>query len=268
MGRISLMMDTWSDQRIQPYLAITAHWIAIVGETSSLQLKSGLIAFHRLRKGHSGKALARVVMHLLDRAGITVKVSKIFHDRHPFVTCFLKTGHVTFDNASNNNTMMEELEVKMIARDIEFDALDRSVYCFGHIIELCSKRVVNVASGGAEGDGDDLLSSDDEADIDVPAAVDPRPVPKARSAVRVIRASGMRRDEFNTVIKNGNEKGWFRQGNPPRVIQVKYLQLLRDVRSRWDSMYPMLQRLREMRPVRHSAFLNMISAHQIDLPAR
>jgi hypothetical protein len=187
MGRISLTMDTWSDQNLQPYLAITAHWIASIGETSSsLQLKSALIAFHRLRRGHSGKAQARVVMHLLDRAGITVKVSQAFYDHYLFVTYFLKTGHVTFDNASNNNTTMEELEVKMASCDIDFDAVDRSVFCFGHIIELCSKRVVKVASGGVEDIRDDLLSSDDDAVVDVPSVVHPRPVPKARSAVRAI----------------------------------------------------------------------------------
>jgi hypothetical protein len=161
--------------------------------------------------------------------------------------------------------MMEGIEVDMTSCDIDFDAVDRSVFCFGHIVELCSKRVVKAASGGVEDNGDDSSSSDDDAVINIPSVVEPRPVPKARSAVRAIRASGMRRDEFNAVIKDGNERGWFRQGSPPRVIQVKPLQLLRDVRTRWDSMYPMLQRLREMRPVRHCTPLNVISAKQIDL---
>jgi hypothetical protein len=77
MGRISLTMDTWSDQRLQPYLAVTAHWIASVEGTSALQLKAALIAFHRLRQDHSGKTLGRTLIHILDRAGITVKVSWI-----------------------------------------------------------------------------------------------------------------------------------------------------------------------------------------------
>jgi hypothetical protein len=68
-------MDTWSDQCLQPYLAITAHWIASIEGTSALQLKAALIAFHRLRRNHTGNTISRTVMHLLDRAGITVKVS-------------------------------------------------------------------------------------------------------------------------------------------------------------------------------------------------
>jgi hypothetical protein len=52
---------------------MTAHWIA-EAEDSTLQLKSALIAFHRMRQNHSGKKLARTVVYLLDRAGVTVKV--------------------------------------------------------------------------------------------------------------------------------------------------------------------------------------------------
>ena len=46
--------------------------------TSSLQLKAALIAFHRIRGAHDGEALARTVLALLDRAGITVKVMVFF----------------------------------------------------------------------------------------------------------------------------------------------------------------------------------------------
>ena len=74
MGRISFMMDMWSDQNLRPYLAMTAHWVAEVEGTTALHLKSALIAFHRLHGRHDGKSLAKVVMQLLDRAGVTVKV--------------------------------------------------------------------------------------------------------------------------------------------------------------------------------------------------
>ena len=73
VGHISFTMDLWTDQLRRPYLAMTAHWIAEV-EDSTLQLKSALIAFHRMRENHTGKKLAKTVVHLLDRAGVTVKV--------------------------------------------------------------------------------------------------------------------------------------------------------------------------------------------------
>ena len=77
MGRISFTLDIWSDQLRGAYLAITAHWIANVEGTSALQLKTALIAFHRLYRRHDGRAIARTVVHLLDRAGVTVKVSRL-----------------------------------------------------------------------------------------------------------------------------------------------------------------------------------------------
>jgi hypothetical protein len=61
-------------------MAITAHWIAKVDGTTALQLKTALIGFHRLRGGHDGKSVAKAVIGLLDRAGITMQV------RYP---CFL-----------------------------------------------------------------------------------------------------------------------------------------------------------------------------------
>lgn len=52
---------------------------------SSLQLKAALIAFHRIRGGHDGKALASTVLALLDRAGITIKVVILFSSIHTVV---------------------------------------------------------------------------------------------------------------------------------------------------------------------------------------
>ena len=153
---------------------------------------------------------------------------------------------------------MESFEIEMTARDIDFNAVDRSIICFGHTVELCSKRIINVACGAVDGegnDGDDArddegddASSDDDASNALSSSI--KPVPKARAVVRVIRASGLRRDAFDEVISNGNEKGWFKQGQPPKVVTVPHLQLLRDVRTRWDSVYVMLRRLRMLRPVR------------------
>jgi hypothetical protein len=152
-----------------------------------------------------------------------------------------KVGHFTMDNASNNETMMQYLETKLRGREIAFDARDRRIMCFAHVVDLCSGRVVSAASGPVD-EGNDHSSSDDDTDISNPIAL-------ARAAVRAIRGSGLRRDEFDEVIKNGNDKGWFKQGRPPKTVKVERRQLLRDVRTRWDSVYRMLNRLREMRPV-------------------
>jgi hypothetical protein len=137
--------------------------------------------------------------------------------------------------------MMDALELKMSYRDITFDAADRRIDCFAHIMDLSSGRVVRKVEGKAEVEADD---DSDHGDV-VPS----NPIALARSVVGAIQASGMRRDAFDDLITNGNAKGWFRQGQPPRVVQVPHLQLLRDVQTRWDSVYHMLKRLRIMRPV-------------------
>jgi len=61
--------------------------------------------------------------------------------------------------------------------------------------------------------------------------------------------SDKRREAFDEVVRDGNRKGWFKAGQPPKAVLLKELQLLRDVRTQWDSVYLMLNRLREMRPV-------------------
>lgn len=74
MGQISFTIDIWSDQNRRSYMAITAHWIAIISETTALELKAALIAFQQLAGDHDGESLSSVVLQLLDRAGITIKV--------------------------------------------------------------------------------------------------------------------------------------------------------------------------------------------------
>ncbi|KAF8833974.1 hypothetical protein BDN67DRAFT_985665, partial [Paxillus ammoniavirescens] len=82
-GSISLTIDLWSDQIWCPYIAITAHWMKKDGN-GHLSLESALIAFHHALGCHDGPNLANIVIHLLDRVGITKNV-----------------GHITMDNADN-----------------------------------------------------------------------------------------------------------------------------------------------------------------------
>jgi len=96
----------------------------------------------------------------------------------------LEVGHFTLDNASNNRTMMEELEMMLTERDIVFDAEDRKIMCFAHIVDLCSGRVICAASNGVEPENDSSSSDGDTAASN--------PIALARAVVRVIRGSGSR----------------------------------------------------------------------------
>ena len=156
----------------------------------------------------------------------------------------LKVGHFTMDNASNNGTMMQALKTILARREIEFDANDRKIMCFAHVIDLCSGRVIRAASEDNLDEDEDDSSSSGTGDT-----VASDPIALARAVVRTIRGSGARRDYFQETINKGNEKGWFKQGKLPETIKLKPLELLRDVRTRWDSVFYMLHRLHEMRPV-------------------
>jgi hypothetical protein len=80
-------------------------------------------------------------------------------------------------------------------------------------------------------------------------AVKRDPIALGRAVVRSIRASGQRRQNFHDTIKDGNDKHWFGVDDDGEYIVMPFLQLLRDVKTRWDSVYGMISRLREMRPV-------------------
>ena len=54
----------------------------------------------------------------------------------------LQAGHWTLDNAANNGTFLEELEILFRERDIDFDHLDRRIMCFPHVINICCQHVI------------------------------------------------------------------------------------------------------------------------------
>jgi hypothetical protein len=97
----------------------------------------------------------------------------------------LKVGHFTLDNAGNNGTMMRFLEMMLRDRDIAFDAVDRKIMCFAHVVDLSSGQVTRNADNTVDSDGDDSLESDDETATSGPIA-------RGRNVVRVIQGSGVR----------------------------------------------------------------------------
>lgn len=167
------------------------------------------------------------------------------------------------DNASNNKTCMYELEVLLRERDVEFDALDRLVMCFPHIMHIC---VTHVTQGFTDTDFASIAEAwidafpDGEEREAYADAVRSHPISIGRDVIRVIRASGLRRDDFVDTVKTGNIKGWFK-GVMGDAVQVPELELLRDVKTRWDSTYAMINRLRALRLVRDLCRYSVYGSH-------
>ena len=149
---------------------------------------------------------------------------------------------------------MKELGVLLQALSINFDHLDRRIMCFPHVVNICCQHVISDFTNIQ------LAETAEDFVAALPAALPQRqsyedavkhdPVALGRNVVRVMRASGQRRDALKDVIKDGNLKGWFQaERNPSEIIQLQSVGLLRDVKTRWDSIYFMIKCLCEMRPV-------------------
>jgi hypothetical protein len=67
------------------------------------------------------------------------------------------------------------------------------------------------------------------------------PIKRARRIVRIVRSSDQRKQVFRNVIKTFKSNGI--------DIDLPDLELLRDVKTRWDSVYCMIDRLLVLRPV-------------------
>jgi hypothetical protein len=114
-----------------------------------------------------------------------------------------------------------------------------------------------------ESDGDDIDPDCDINELDLDgydghgdsewfAGIKRDPLKRARRIIRLLRSSDQRREGFRKFIRDGNERQWFfekTESGKRRPVQVPLLQLLRDVKTRWDSVYMMLQRLRLLRLV-------------------
>jgi hypothetical protein len=83
------------------------------------------------------------------------------------------------------------------------------------------------------------------------------PLRHARRIICLLRSTGGNRDDFHKFIEDGNTNRWFsmKDNNGKHIIQeVPNLQLLQDVKTRWDSVYLMLERLRVLCPVSPSPY--------------
>ena len=131
---------------MRPYLALTAHWIA--NEGGSLKLKASLIAFHYFPGSHTGEALAKLLLELLDCTEVTMKVRDLRG-----ICCISalinvdQISHLTMDNTLNNIAAMRELAKLLEACDIQFDAVDRCIPCFPHIINICMTHTMRPRTG-------------------------------------------------------------------------------------------------------------------------
>ena len=161
-------------------------------------------------------------------------------------------GHWTLDNLTTNDTMLQYLQKGFEEPEItSFDAKDHRIMCFPHIINIAVQVVLSCMSSTEAPDCNDNPEVSYEAETDgrnndqsFENACAGDPINRLRKIVIAIWSSGQHKDAFNAWIMTGNECDWFIYGEVP--IKIVARQLLRDVRTRWDSTYLMIRRCIEM----------------------
>jgi len=122
--------------------------------------------------------------------------------------------------------------------------------CFPHVINIAVKTglkyLMEIDDRDPEAVGSDepfLLVSD--ALLDDPEYLEILEndiVGEAQNQVTTCRASGQRRENFKRVIEQGNKDGGW--GEPAEELAP--IQLLKDVDTRWSSIFQMIDRLMEL----------------------
>lgn len=87
---------------------------------------------------HSGFNLAKAFAKILEDFGINDKVSNFYKKRVCLLTRYAQILSITCDNASNNDKMVESLEVLID----DFPGTANQTRCFLHILNLVVKSIL------------------------------------------------------------------------------------------------------------------------------
>lgn len=104
-------------------MAVTAHWLRL-NKRGKLVMRTRLVAFRHVVGSHSGENLAGVFVTILRELGVTHKV-----DLYQSLILLLliyeyqQIGHITLDNASNCNSMLDHVEWLLRHTGVSFEAI-------------------------------------------------------------------------------------------------------------------------------------------------
>ncbi|GLB43962.1 putative hAT family C-terminal dimerisation region [Lyophyllum shimeji] len=210
VGEVSLTCDAWQASNTDAYFALTGHWIE---ETAPgmWQQHAALFGFTRMNTAHDGVRLGRALFKIVRRVGIASKI-----------------GWITCDNASNNNTMLENFERRINRLDSrsgmkKWDCHFRHIRCLAHVINLATQAVLKTYSKAKY--YDPQQPEQHEPDV---LATDRDEVGLVRAIAVKVRSSAKRKETFR------------------RVQGKKALNILLDMPVRWSSTFNMLKRASDL----------------------
>ena len=141
---------------------------------------------------------------------------------------------------------MTKLSCLLQRRGIDFDSEDLHIMCLPHVLNICSKHATDNFTSA---DFSSILESSfkfSNSSINKRTYVEALrkdPAVRACDVVRIVRSSSLRRESFKTLIVDGNNREYWRD-EEQNVMELPVLELLREVKTHWDSRYSMAKRLR------------------------
>ncbi|CAE6432643.1 unnamed protein product [Rhizoctonia solani] len=143
-------------------------------------------------------------------------------------------GHITLDNASNNDTLMAELERAFVDKEHPFERKLNRIRCFPHVINLAVQALLDALPqavqefrNDARVQGIQFNSELDKDFLDYLHAMESDPVGLCRESVAALRSSGTCRDDLQATIVDGNCQQLFKTLYG-EVLFVSKIELLRD----------------------------------------
>ncbi|TVY75153.1 putative AC transposase [Fusarium oxysporum f. sp. cubense] len=207
-GLLHIAFDGWRSNNRHALYGICCYFLNTLGQPGKL-----VLGLPELVDRHSGDNIATHVVEVLRSYGITHKV-----------------GYFTLDNASNNDTAMEE-----IGKALGFEGKTRRLRCFGHILNLAVKALL--FGHNSEAFEDDIQGNET---LDAKAHELWRrkgPVGKLHNLIFWIHRS----DSLTNLLRS-LQLTVYSKSDDPVVRAKKPLDIIIDVVTRWLSTLYMIRR--------------------------
>jgi hypothetical protein len=180
-SQIHLSFDGWPSPSCKGFLGVAAHFL---GE--EYELEHLLIGFREVEGRHIGENIAEVLLRLIEE-----------YELEDDLGCFVA------DNASNNDTAIEEVLTKLNPNCTKEEVLSRRSRCLGHIINLAAKAFIF----GKDIEGFEAVEEMESLRLDYGSERsqarwrEKGPIGKFHNVVVFVKSSVPRKQEFRKHLK-------------------------------------------------------------------
>ncbi|KZL65223.1 transposase-like protein, partial [Colletotrichum incanum] len=227
LTKVHLSFDLWTSPNRLAIIAVFGHFINPAGNDSRY-----LLALRRQPGAHSGENIASTMCQVIRDWDLVDSV-----------------GAVVSDNASNNDTCLQNLYPQLSPSYTSEDAIHRRLRCYGHILNLVGRAFLHgVDREALEQESDALLDAGRLSD-DLALWRARGPVGKLRNIIRYVRSSPQRSERFLAISNEADDTidheeagGDTSHGFTLYQESSQELNLILSNDTRWNSTYLMLKR--------------------------